>query len=161
MPDRTITIGGLMRQSRESMESLIERDINFFSYSDPKARLAAIKEIFAPGIIWSDFDGSTHYGQDGVLDRSCVLLGVAITLGLFLLRRRSSSRRTPAQATVEHDTMNTHHSTPAEAASPDTTSSPDKKLEALPFEASSQREVVELPGREIGIPVDVERRDQS
>ncbi|KAF5005693.1 hypothetical protein FDECE_7892 [Fusarium decemcellulare] len=61
-------------ESKEVMISLIQRDINFFSYTDPEARLAAIQEIFAPDIVWFDFDGTTHHGHDGLLKRSSFLL---------------------------------------------------------------------------------------
>ncbi|KAF5723264.1 hypothetical protein FMUND_2009 [Fusarium mundagurra] len=61
-------------ETKEVMVSLIQRDINFFSYADPEERLAAIKEIFAPDIVWFDFDGSTHHGHDGLLKRSSSLL---------------------------------------------------------------------------------------
>ncbi|KAI8676099.1 hypothetical protein LRP88_11584 [Fusarium phalaenopsidis] len=61
-------------ESKEVMVSLVQRDINFFSYTDPEARLAAIREIFAPDIVWFDFDGTTHHGHDGLLKRSSFLL---------------------------------------------------------------------------------------
>ncbi|KAG5803606.1 hypothetical protein H9Q74_010153 [Fusarium xylarioides] len=74
MSNNLINISVGSHETKEVMVSLIQRDINFFSYTDPEERLAAIKEIFAPGIVWFDFDGSTHHGHDGLLKRSSRLL---------------------------------------------------------------------------------------
>lgn len=68
-----ISLGPL--ESKEMMLSLIHRDVAFFTYPDPKTRLAAIQEIFAPDVIWFDFDGTKHFGHNGLLDRSSLLLG--------------------------------------------------------------------------------------
>ncbi|KAK2687519.1 hypothetical protein QWA68_013364 [Fusarium oxysporum] len=74
MPIKSINISVGSHETKEAMVSLIQRDINFFSYTNPEERLAAIKEIFAPDIVWFDFDGSTHHGHDGLLIRSSILL---------------------------------------------------------------------------------------
>ncbi|KAH7244507.1 uncharacterized protein BKA55DRAFT_515940 [Fusarium redolens] len=74
MSNKVINISVGSFETKEIMVSLIQRDINFFSYTDPEERLAAIKEIFASDIVWFDFDGSTHHGHDGLLKRSSVLL---------------------------------------------------------------------------------------
>ncbi|KAF4952502.1 hypothetical protein FGADI_6737 [Fusarium gaditjirri] len=75
MSSNSINIPVGSYETKEIMVSLIQRDINFFSYTDPEERLAAIKEIFAPDIVWFDFDGSIHHGHDGLLKRSSSLLG--------------------------------------------------------------------------------------
>ncbi|KAM0549453.1 hypothetical protein ACHAPJ_009439 [Fusarium lateritium] len=74
MSSNIITISVGKYESKEVMVSLIQRDINFFSYTDPEERLAAIKDIFASDITWFDFDGSTHHGHEGLLKRSSFLL---------------------------------------------------------------------------------------
>lgn len=74
MSDNFISVSVGNHESKEVMVSLIQRDINFFSYTDPEARLAAIREIFAPDVVWFDFDGTTHHGHDGLLKRSSFLL---------------------------------------------------------------------------------------
>ncbi|KAF5558899.1 hypothetical protein FPHYL_7240 [Fusarium phyllophilum] len=74
MSNNSINIPVGSYETKEIMVSLAQHDINFFSYTDPEERLAAIKEIFAPGIVWFDFDGSTHHGHDGLLKRSSSLL---------------------------------------------------------------------------------------
>ncbi|RSL50754.1 hypothetical protein CEP53_008683 [Fusarium sp. AF-6] len=74
MSNNVISVSVENYDSKEVMISLIQRDINFFSYTDPEARLAAIREIFSPGIVWFDFDGTTHHGHDGLLKRSTFLL---------------------------------------------------------------------------------------
>ncbi|KAL4725774.1 hypothetical protein ACLX1H_006448 [Fusarium chlamydosporum] len=74
MSFKSINISVGSHETKEAMVSLIQRDINFFSYTNPEERLTAIKEIFAPDIVWFDFDGSTHHGHDGLLIRSSILL---------------------------------------------------------------------------------------
>lgn len=61
-------------ESKEVMASLIQRDINLFPYTDPEARLAAVREIFAPDVVQFDFDGTTHHSHDGLLERPSFLL---------------------------------------------------------------------------------------
>lgn len=62
-------------EKRETMVSIIQRDINFLSFPDPTERLAAIQDIFSPDITWFGFDGSTHHGHKPVLERSELLVG--------------------------------------------------------------------------------------
>lgn len=75
MSTQTVSILLGQTESKEMMLSLIHRDVAFFTYPDPQTRLAAIQEIFAPDVIWFDFDGTTHHGHDGLLARSSLLLG--------------------------------------------------------------------------------------
>ncbi|ETN43753.1 uncharacterized protein HMPREF1541_02912 [Cyphellophora europaea CBS 101466] len=74
MVENSINIVIETSQSRETMTSIIHRDVNFFSYRDPIARRAAIEEVFHVGVVWFDFDGTIHRGHDGLLARSSLLL---------------------------------------------------------------------------------------
>ncbi|KAM0326964.1 hypothetical protein ACHAQA_006085 [Verticillium albo-atrum] len=59
---------------RDKMVSLIQREINFLSYANPQSRLLAIQTLFHPDAVWFDYDGSVHFGHDGVLARSTIIL---------------------------------------------------------------------------------------
>ncbi|WAO87459.1 Hypothetical protein NCS54_00476800 [Fusarium falciforme] len=74
MSNSIISVSVGNHESKEVMVSLIQRDINFFPYTDPEARLAAVREIFAPDVVQFDFDGTTHHSHDGLLEHPSFLL---------------------------------------------------------------------------------------